>query len=367
MVKTRATGDTAIKVFVHSRYGLGARQSDADYAAGIIHNPRPYGFETAARPGIDVSFSEDSRSRKLSRLLRPILGFDVAHALYNLRAIRSADISWTLLEEEWLSIALLQAAGLAPRRPIIANSVWMMNDWATWGRRRRWIWRWLMRMRNVHMTLHSEAAKAVADREFPDKDFTVEPFGISTVAFPPQAPRAWSAWNRPIRVYSIGYDRTRDWPTLLSAFGNDQRFEVRVISKWIDEVIDVESFWNLEVPRTELISAQRESFEWADVVVMPMRPNVFSGITVVCEAVANGVPVVSSNTGGVPTYFNSDEILLVPPSDPEALRTAVLSATPEDWNRRAAAASVRFKRSDYSSEGMVERYIGMTERLLGHR
>ena len=120
------------------------------------------------------------------------------------------------------------------------------------------------------------------------------PFGISPTAFPQQEPKHWSAAGRPIRVYSIGGDRTRDWRTMLGAFGNDPRFEIRLICRWIDEVINPASFSNLEIPRTSLIEAQRDAYTWADLVIMPMFRNCFSGITVACEAVAMGVPVVSS-------------------------------------------------------------------------
>ena len=60
-------------------------------------------------------------------------------------------------------------------------------------------------------------------------------------------------------------------------------------------------------------------YHWADIVAVPMRQNIYSGITVALEAAAMGTPVVSSRTGGVPTYFGEDEVFYSPagglPSD----------------------------------------------------
>ena len=354
------------RVFVHSRQGLGATRMKAAFEAGTAHNPRPYGFESAEHEGYVLDFSEDCPETWLQGRVFYYLGFDFIHGFRNLSRLRRADIAWTVLEWEWLSLSLLQKLRLAPRVPIIANSVWMMNNWSNWGRRYRLVWHWLMSS-NVYLTMHSAAAAERARVMLPDKRFQVVPFGISSRAFPVQPPNRWAARNRPVRVYSIGDDRTRDWQTLLAAFGNDARFEIRLICRWIDDVVNVEQYRNLTVLRTLSIFAQQENYRWADVVVMPMLENVFSGITVVCEAAAMGVPVVSSATGGVPTYFNNDEVLYVPPCDPEALRSAVLGSSPEDWERLASAASTRFKTSDYSQGGMVARYERITVALLTQR
>lgn len=362
-MRVRSVGARRVRVFIHSRHGLGGREVTRDYAEGLAHNPRPYGFEAAEHGGLSVKFSEDApRRTRFQQFFWDRVGFDVVHAVRNLWAFRRADITWTLLEWDWLPLSLLQRLRLAPQRPIIGNSVWLMHDWYRWGPKRRWLWKWLM-SENVYLTLHSEASRVEAAKYLPGKQFHVSPFGISTLAFPVSAPRPWSASGRPIRIYSIGDDRTRDWETLLEAFGNDDRFDVRIICRWIDQDL-VSKYRNVRTPKTLAIQDQRESYRWADLVVVPMWPNVFSGITVACEAVAMGVPVVSSRTGGVPTYFNEAEILYVEPRSPEALRDAALNRSASEWEALAAAASERFERSDYSAAGMVKRYEAITRELV---
>lgn len=352
-----------MRVFLLSRHDLGKTYVAEQFRKGLAHNPRPYGFEAAERPGVHLEYSESSPYTRLQRLGWGLLGFDLIHALRNRAALRSADVIWTVLEWEWLPVALLQRLRVLPNKPVIGNSVWLFQNWPSWGRKRRLLWRWLM-TDSIHLTLHSKAALDVAIYSLPGKRFHLVPFGISTLAFPLQKSRTWSVVRRAIKIYSIGDDRTRDWKTMLAAFGNDERFDLRIICRWIDEDVTVADFRNLDVPRAGTISDQRAAFEWADVVVMPMKPNVFSGITVVCEAVAMGTPVVSSRTGGVPTYFAEDEVKYVEPLEPEALRKAVLSTTAEEWNRQAARATVRFEASDYSAKGMADRYLAISHRLV---
>jgi glycosyltransferase involved in cell wall biosynthesis len=358
-----------MKVFLHSREGLGAKKVLAEFDSGKALNPRPYGFEAAETLGVQMAYSEDARDdtppKPLSwrRLSWKFLGFDIIHAWYNRKSMREADAIWTVLEWEWLPVSLLQKLFLIPKRPVVGNSVWLMNYWSKHSRR-PYLYRWLMSP-NVYLTLHSQAAYAKALQEIPDRTFHVVPFGISTRTFPVVDPKTWSARDRPIRIYSIGNDKTRDWKTMLDAFGDDARFEVRIICGWIDEVVDVNAYGNLTVPRSPTLADQLSAYDWADVVIMPMSENVYSGITVVCEAAARGVPVVSSQTGGVPTYFTSDEVLYVPPGDPKALRDAVLARTPEEWTQQAAAATRRFRMSDYSEHGMAKRYIECTKTMLG--
>lgn len=360
-----------MKVFLHSREGLGARKVLAEFAGGRAHSPRPYGFEAAEELGVSMSYSEDARP---DSALKPgtvrywswkLFGFDLLHAWHNRRAMREADAIWTVLEWEWLPVSMLQRLKVLPRRPIIGNSVWLMDYWSG-ARRRSRLYRWLMTP-NVRLTLHSEAAREKAEAEIPDRTFHVVPFGISTRAFPLADPKPWTADGRPIRIYAIGNDRTRDWRTMMAAFGNDPRFEVRIICTWIGEVLNVAEYDNLSTPDGAALEDQLASYAWSDVVIMPMSENVYSGITVVLEAVARGVPVVSSRTGGVPTYFSEDEVLYVPPGDAGALREAVLRQTPEEWRRQAEAASARFRRSDYSEHGMARRYLQSSEEMLRRR
>src|SRR5262249_31791765 len=66
----------------------------------------------------------------------------------------------------------------------------------------------------------------------------------------------------------------------------------------------------------------------ADVFVLPSYSE--GSPNVLLEAMAAGVPIVSSNVGGVPeTVENERSALLVPPRDPRALAAAILRVADE--------------------------------------
>ena len=176
------------------------------------------------------------------------LGFDFLHGLRNLRHIREADIIWTVLEWEWLAVSLIQRLGLAPKRPVIANSVWLVDRWNSWGRKRKWPYMWLMSNKNLYLSLHSKAALAEAREAIPNLGFHFLPFGISSLAFPVKEPKQWQAVDRKIRIYAIGNDGTRDWNTLVTAFGNDPRFEVNIVCEWLSDHISLGNYDNVSNP-----------------------------------------------------------------------------------------------------------------------
>jgi glycosyltransferase involved in cell wall biosynthesis len=189
------------------------------------------------------------------------------------------------------------------------------------------------------------------------------PFGIALQTFQIEEPRSSAPVGRPLKILSIGNDRTRDWKTLFAALGNDPRFEVRVICRWLPKDFDGRC-GNVTIERQMAPFGFSQVYREADLTVVTLSENVFSGITVILESVAAGTPVVSSRTGGGPTYFGEDEVTFVPTGDPEALKRAILETSPDEFAERARRAQARFKMEDYSTAGMVGRYAAKTEAIL---
>jgi glycosyltransferase involved in cell wall biosynthesis len=328
------------QVFVLSRRGQDCEDVRRRFELDQESEPAPYGFNLAEKIGWDFCYSVDRPATRLSRAFFARFEFDFFHALDNLAAIRRADIVWTMLEWEWLGVALLQRLGLAPRRPVIANSVWLSEKWSGHPRAKRAFLKWLM-LPHFEMTLHSRRGQRLLEQALPQVPWRLSPFGISTRGYPITPPCQRAETDRPIKVYAIGNDGTRDWSTMLKAFGNDQRFDMTIACQWLGPDVTA-AYENLRTPQLSTISDFRAEYTRADLVIIPMIVNSYSGITVALEAAAMGKPVISAATGGVDTYFRPEDVLFVPPNDPDALRDAALNATRADLFERARRAQVRF-------------------------
>lgn len=352
--------------YVHLKHGLDAARYREQYRRGEVPDETPYGFHHAESMGWRVAFSVDHPEpapvRVMRKALTRVLGFDLLHAYRNRGSIAAADVVWTMEEIQFLAVCALPFVARGMKRPrLIGQTVWLFNKWNGYSGIRRAMLRKLL-LRADALTFHSKRYLPVVSELVPGSKPRMLPFGISLDSFPWR--RARGERHAPLRILSMGSDATRDWTTLLEAFGNDERFDLVVICGWLDDET-VSRYRNLRAPRNPSMPEFRALYEWADVVVVPMVENLYSGITVALEATSVGVPVVASDTGGVPTYFSRDEVLYVPPSDAEALRSAMLGCSAGDLRGFAERAQRRFQAEDYSTAGMARRYAVLSEELMG--
>src|SRR5581483_10239655 len=102
-----------------------------------------------------------------------------------------------------------------------------------------------------------------------------------------------------------------------------------------------------------------EVFDWADFVIVPLKPNLHaSGTTVLQEAAIRGVPAICSDTGGLRAYFSGVEVFFVPAGDSSALRHAIEKFSSNDELRwtMAARAQMRMKDGKISSRAYARRH-----------
>ncbi len=115
------------------------------------------------------------------------------------------------------------------------------------------------------------------------------------------------------------------------------------------------------------IRKQHELYDWADVIVVPLRPNSHaSGITVMLEAAAVGKPMVVTNVGALQDYFPAREAAYIPPFNPQALREAVdqLAASPVDALRQAQAAAAGLLARDLTTQNYAMQHVRITQEML---
>jgi glycosyltransferase involved in cell wall biosynthesis len=88
-------------------------------------------------------------------------------------------------------------------------------------------------------------------------------------------------------------------------------------------------------------AALEASWDRADVFVLATCGETYG--MAVAEAVAHGLPVVSTTTGAIPELVGSDSGVLVPPGDADALAEALSCVLDRGERRRLAAGARRVR------------------------
>lgn len=119
-----------------------------------------------------------------------------------------------------------------------------------------------------------------------------------------------------------------------------------------------------EVPDDELPACYAE----ADLFVLPSTVRAEAFGTVLLEAMAMALPVISTELGTGTSWVNQDGVTgrVVPPNDPDALAQAIreLLSDPERRRRMGKAARERVE-AEFSLPLMVRRIEAIYERVLG--
>ena len=368
---SNVVGEKAVHVFVLLGHGFGANTWQRKYRLGLIpglNGYLAYGYYLAAGGGWSIEYSYDSDEGRFGRIrrlaLRKLLGCDLIHVWRNRRRLLAADIVWTHTELEHLGVLMLYRI-LARREcpKLIANCIWLFDQWPRMSRIRRSLYRELLKRANLVTTLSPENLK-VARQLLPSAQCECVLFGV--VAQKMELPGK-KTMHQTVRIASLGSDMHRDWETLLEAFGNVPRYEVRIASSKINRKL-IAGLNNVQVILARTADDVRSLYEWADLVAVPLKPNLHaSGITVVFEATVSAVPSICTDTGGLRAYFSDAEVAYVPPCAPIAMRATAEELSKDDERRFGMIfkAQHRIISADLTEQGFAMRNRRLTEELLG--
>jgi len=358
---------SATQVHVHLFYGADPRHYRKGEDIGCL-----YGYHHAESDEFALNYSRDAAESKpvrfVRRALKAALGFDFVHTWRNRRAILESDAVWTHTEQEHLAVSLLLLLNARRRgqRPLLlAQSVWLLDRWPGYGALRRAFYRKLLARADLLTTLATENA-ALCRRYF-GRDARHVYYGLNTRDFPPREPTQWRA-HEPLRVAAIGNDRDRDWVTLATALGQHARYTVRIATR--RRMPASAQAPNVEIVRVSGIREQHALYDWADLIVVPLRPNTHaSGITVMLEAAALGKPMVVTRVGALDDYFDDDAVSYVEPFDPAGLRNAVdaLMDDPARALRQAQAACAQLRERDLTTQHFARQHVQLTREMLNQR
>jgi len=372
-MQEKARSTQLMHVFVHLAYGFDAVEYERKWAAGRkgMNDRQPYGYSRAASENTSIIYSRDRPEgyfQKFIRLfVRWVFGFDLVHAWRNRAGITNADVVWTHTESQHLAIAmifLLTGKTRGRSRPkMIGQSVWLFDNWHRFAPPRRWFFRLLLRQSDV-LTVHSPENLRLLRLIVPEIRSELVLYGVKADPedFAAPAPRERPD---PIHVLSVGNDRDRDWETLVKALREAPAITVTIASRFARAA--AKGCTNIRVCTTTARDQIIALYDWADIVVVPLKPNLHaSGITVIEEAAIRGVPVICTDAGGLRAYFDGDAIAYVPAGDPEAIRRTVETLRDNRQQRfdMASRAQARMGRNGLSSDAYVRRHVELSRELL---
>jgi glycosyltransferase involved in cell wall biosynthesis len=144
-------------------------------------------------------------------------------------------------------------------------------------------------------------------------------------------------------VLTVGKDLARDLATFAAGVaGLDARVEVVAHPR---NLADVSFPVNVRARSGVSMSELRDLYAGASCVVVPQRADGYpfgsegGGLTTICEAMAMGRPIIATERAALRDYLDDDE--LVPPGDPEALRSAIEAVLGSDTVAAERAARSR--------------------------
>jgi glycosyltransferase involved in cell wall biosynthesis len=362
-----------MQVFVHLAYGFDAVEYERKWAAGRkgMNDRQPYGYSRAASDTTTVVYSRDrpeGRVGKYIRLfIRLVFGFDLVHAWRNRAGIMAADVVWTHTESQHLAIALiflLTGKRRGHGRPkMIGQSVWLFDSWQRYSPPRRWFFKLLLRQSDLLTVLSLENLRLLRSI-VPEVRSELVLYGVKADPEDFAAPAPREA-PHPVHVLSVGNDKDRDWKTLVMALRDKSDITVTIASRFAQAA--AKGCANIRVCTTTTKAEILALYDWADIVVVPLKANLHaSGITVIEEAAIRGLPVICTDVGGLRSYFDSDAIAYVPVGDAAAILQTVktLSANLAQRFELASRAQARMGPNGLSSDAYARRHVELSRELL---
>jgi len=355
------------RVLVFLEHGLSLESWRSGGDPSLLNGPTPYGYGAAAGV-VDMEWSTDAvegaLARRLRRSLRGLLGFDLVHAWRHRRSLRAAEVVWTHTEREALAALAVLALTRGASTRVIAQTIWLWDEWPTLSHVRRAVARHLLGRAAVeitHSTHNRDRSRSVRGTE----NVFLVPFGAAVNREVLALVARQSRPAGPPHVLAVGSDRHRDWETLHAAARMLPGVAFRVATLNPDyprHDLPV----NVTVEASSSLRAGYEAYLAARMVVLPLTPNLHaSGCTVALESQHIGVPLVTTDVGGLGGYLGDRGVHLYRHGDAASL-AAVISA---ELRRQGRGHGVRPNAEGLAARGLTAddyagRYVLLTRWLL---
>lgn len=300
----------------------------------------PYRMDLLRASGFDLTWTDAHLDGPWSQLAQRTERVTVpwAQALLSSSIRGRAQATLAMFESEAHGLALWRS--LAGRRdpPLIVMGCWLA-DLVAEPSLRRWLYRFLYRAVDL-VIVFSSNQKAVLTEALgiPPARIRVVRFGVDDDELERYARSDRGS------VLAVGRDRGRDWQSLaIAAAGTG--WDVVLVSR-PEQVarihLPAEITFKGFLSRSDYLARLAA----ASLVVVPTEVRQYpTGQTVLLEAMALGKACVVTDTPAMREYVDSGKTgLLVPPGDPEALRSAI-SELLEDRDRRRSIGDAALEAS----------------------
>jgi glycosyltransferase involved in cell wall biosynthesis len=283
-----------------------------DIEAGVVPRERLTGFYQVRETGWDVWISDARWTASSAGLRRKLARFIELPNWQTLRDFRQADI---IVVKDSFSVLLTTMARLFGKKIVYLDTMFAIPS------------RWWPRASIRFSLAHADAIVAFSASQarlwsetfgIGLQKFTAAPYCVDTRFYTLEQP-----WQRsqPPYLLSVGRDLGRDFDTLIDAAevaGIDVKLVTLpyLLSERARRSRRVEVLERLSYPELFRLYAQ------ASLAVVPLKHGITypSGIRATLEPMALGIPTIASRTPVLEEYFtDGDDIVLVPPEDPEAL------------------------------------------------
>lgn len=349
------------KVVVHLDWGRNPETWRSRQEAGEVGPGDPYGYGAIA-DYYNLAYSRDHLEGRLVRFfrqtLKKALGYDFVHAWRNREVLSSGDFVVTHTEHEFLAVLILDLIRRDNRRRVLCNSIWLWDRWTRMSPVRKWPLLVLLRRALAH-TVHSRENLTVALSADTRRPTVRVPFGIHPLGKLPFQDR--TERGSAIRILAPGNDRHRDWECLRRAIEKLPDTDVRVRSGR-HSAATLRSV-GASVRRSSNVNEYQQELQWADVVVVPLTPNLHnSGITVALEALGAGRRVVIADCGGLRDYLGDAAFYYVP-GDAQSLAQAIRNSQAEQQSDAVAARPFSLQSRGLTAQDHALRHVILLDHL----
>jgi glycosyltransferase involved in cell wall biosynthesis len=209
-----------------------------------------------------------------------------------------------------------------------------------------------------------EAQRPYFEAMVPPPITYVVPHGIDTSFFTPLGPLT----EQPVCI-TVG-SHLRDFPTLAAAMIRvwSKRPDVRLIAVGTRRREDkANPHMTLNDPRIEYLDGiddrtLLQAYHRARIALIPVTAATANNALL--EAMACGLPVVSTNCGGLPEYLGSNAGLMVPLRDPDQFAAAILKLIPTDSPASNMGAMARQRTAEFDFVVMAKRMMEVYRSII---